>query len=399
MPTIKPFNALIPAAHLQHKVVTRPLDNYTKGEAKRIAANNDCSFLHLINPELDNLYLRATRQELIFKKINENFDAFIEQQLLVKQEPPAIYVYRTSRDGLTQTGIWTITAITDYLEGNVKKHELTVERYERLLADYLEQTSLDANPILITYPTDPIIDAITEKYINQASLVDFVYLDQSRHQLWAIHETPDVDALIQAFKEINTVYIADGHHRIASMAKLGKQTYYTTVYMNTDEIKVLSFNRLVKDLGGITSLDFLNSIRDSFVIVPEKQAVNPTVLHEIGMYINHQWYRLEAKKKVYDENDPVAILDVSILQNVILSPLLSIHNPRTDSRISFQGGRITAVELEKKVDSGLFSIAFTLFPVSVQQLLAVADAGGIMPPKSTWIEPKFLVGLVTNRFS
>ena len=414
MPRIKPFCALKPAVHLQSLVVTRPLENYSTGEAKLIASENDCSFLHLIDPELDHQYLRGTRQELIFKKISENVEGFIEDQILVKEEVPAVYVYRVFNEDLIQKGIWTITHINDYVEGKIKKHESTVERREQLLADYLQQTGLDANPVLITYHPDAVIDSITEKYIEfNSPCLDFTFTDGSCHQVWAVTDRNDLEQIVNAFATIPAVYIADGHHRIASMAKMGMQkralnpkhhgqedyNYFTSVYMNTEEVKVLEFNRLVRDLGGVDEGQFMEQLKTSFDIQESAIAVRPKKLHEIGMYFKQQWYMLTPKKGVFDPNDPVALLDVSILQELILNPLLGIRDPRTDARITFEGGKVPIELLKKKVDNGLFVVAFTLYPPSVTQVMAVADADGVMPPKSTWVEPKFLVGLLTNHFN
>jgi uncharacterized protein (DUF1015 family) len=399
MPNIKPFNALIPASHLQVQVVTRPLENYSTGEAKLIASENDCSFLHLINPELDNPYLRGTRQELVFKKINENLEAFLEKHVLVKQDPAAIFVYRVTHHDLAQTGIWTLTDINDYLHGRIKKHEHTVERRERLLAEYLQHTCLDANPVLITYAPNAAIDALIEDYVHSSCLLDFYFSDQSRHQVWAITKTEDLNLITTAFNKIPSVYIADGHHRIAAMAKLNWPIYFATVYMTTKEVKVLEFNRLVRDLGDLSSQEFLENIKKSFELQEMKGEVKPGKLHEIGMYFNRQWYKLLPKEAIFNATDPVEVLDVNILHEAILGPVLSIHDARTDARISFVGGRTPICELQEKVDNGLYVVAFTLFPISVQQIIAVADYNGVMPPKSTWIEPKFLVGLITNQLN
>lgn len=413
MPFIKPFCALKPAVHLQARVVTRPLENYSTGEARLIASENECSFLHLINPELDNQYLRGTRQELIYKKISENVEAFIEQHTLVREEQPAVYVYRVAHDNLVQTGIWTLTHINDYLEGRIKKHESTVERREKLLADYLQQTGLDANPVLITYHPNATIDAVISKYTALNPCLDFTFADGSLHQVWAITNAVDLDQLVAAFECMPAVYIADGHHRAASMAKMGLQkkalnnkhngteayNYFTTAYMNTAEVKVLEFNRLVRDLGGLSAEEFIAALRPSFSISIADLPVKPDQLHQIGMYFDGKWYILVPKTSIYDANDPVGVLDVSILQDFILDPILKIKDPRTDARITFEGGRLPVEMLQERVDNGLFAIAFTLFPTSVAQVIAVADANGVMPPKSTWVEPKFLVGLLTNYFN
>lgn len=414
MPRIKPFCALKPAVHLQSSVVTRPLENYSMGEAKLIASENDYTFLHLINPELDHQYLKGTRQELIFKKISENVEHFIEDEILVKEKRPAVYVYKAYNDGLVQKGIWTLTHINDYLEGNIRKHESTVQRREQLLADYLQQTGLDANPVLITYHPDEVIDVLIDRYIEtQSPCLDFTYSDGTKHEVWAIVDQHDLEQIVTAFAAIPVVYIADGHHRIASMAKMGLQkralnsrhhgqeeyNYFTSVYMNTREVKVLEFNRLVRDLGGLGPEEYMHRLRESFDVEESEVLVKPKELHEMGMYFNGEWYILRPKKEVYDAIDPVGILDVSILQEVILEPLLGIKDPRTDARITFEGGKVAIDLLQQKVDNGLYALAFTLYPPSIEQVMSVADANGVMPPKSTWVEPKFLVGLLTSYFN
>ncbi|SMD01056.1 Uncharacterized conserved protein, DUF1015 family [Pedobacter nyackensis] len=404
----------MPAVSLLSTVVTRPLEHYSTGEARLIASENACSFLHLIDPELDNQYLRGTRQELVFKKISENLEGFIEHKYLVQQAVPAIYVYQVRHDNLVQTGIWTLTHINDYLEGKIKKHESTVERREKLLADYLQQTGLDANPVLITYNPDEVVERITKKYLDLTPNLDFVFADGTEHKVWAIADAKDLAEVVDAFAKMPAVYIADGHHRAASMAKMGLQkkklnaakhngtegyNYFSTVYMNTREVKVLEFNRLVRDLGDLSPQAFMLALASSFSIEKSAVQVKPDALHKIGMYFDHQWYVLSPKPGIYNENDPVDVLDVSILQNFILGPLLKIKDPRTDARITFEGGRTPISELQTKVDNGLFAVAFVLYPTSVPQVIAVADAGGVMPPKSTWVEPKFLVGLLTSYFN
>nr|WP_068892762.1 DUF1015 family protein [Pedobacter panaciterrae] len=414
MPTIKPFCALKPAVYLQSAVVTRPLEDYSINEARLIASENSYTFLHLIDPELDNPYLRGTRQELVYKKISENLEGFLEHQFLVKQDKPALYIYRVKNKELEQTGIWTLTHIKDYLEGRIKKHESTVERRESLLADYLQQTGLDANPVLITYHPDQIIDSVTDKYTKLKPDLDFTYGDGSIHQVWAVCDNQDLKDLVAAFDHIPGVYIADGHHRAASMAKMGLQkqalnkehhtgtegyNYFTTVYMNTREVKILEFNRLIRDLGDLNPESLIGILKQSFLVQESLDAVKPGQLHKIGMYFNEKWYVLEPKQEIYDQNDPVKSLDVSILQDFILAPILHIMDSRTDARIAFVGGRTPISELQLKVDNGHYVLAFTLFPVSIDQVIAVADDNGVMPPKSTWVEPKFLVGLLTNYFN
>jgi len=334
--------------------------------------------------------------------------------VLVREDSPAVYVYRVAHDGLQQTGIWTLTHIDDYLEGRIKKHESTVARREQLLADYLQQTGLDANPVLITYHPDATVDALIERYVQKNPSLEFAFSDGSQHQIWAIQDAADLELIVSAFAGIPEVYIADGHHRIASMVKMGQQkgvlngakhqgteayNYFTTVYMNTREVKVLEFNRLVKDLGRWSPEAFLAALEDSFEVSQMSAPVKPEAHHQMGMYLKGGWYQLQPKAGLFDEADPVAVLDVSILQQFILDPLLDIKDPRTDVRITFEGGRVSAESLQEHVDQGNYAIAFTLYPPSVAQVMAVADANGVMPPKSTWVEPKFLVGLLTSYFN
>lgn len=410
MPRIKPFCALKPSPALLNNVVTRPLENYSTGQARLIASENPVNFLHLINPELDNPYLRGSRQELVYKKIGENLDDFIEKKILVTEEQPAIYIYQVVHDGMVQTGIWTLTHINDYLHGNIKKHEHTVELRERLLAEYLQQTDLDANPVLITYHPNPLIRQMIEKYTALKPEVDFSYVDTTVHRVWIIKEASDLKKVVDAFGQMPAVYIADGHHRAASMAKMGLHkralykndetaefNYFSTVYMDTQEVKVLEYNRLVRDLAGLSEAEFITRLSESFKIEKQEAQFKPSELHDFGMYLKSGWYKLTAKPHTYT-NDPVSLLDVSILQNQILTPILNINDPRTDARITFEGGKTPVVELEKLVDNGTKAVAFVLVPIIVDQILAVADANEVMPPKSTWIEPKFLVGLLSHYF-
>lgn len=408
MPRIKPFYAYRPAIRWQKSVVTWPIENYSLGQARLMASENPHSFLHLINPELDNPYLRGSRQELIYKKIAENLEVFIEDKVITREKNPAIYVYRVIHGGLIQTGILTLTHIDDYVNGEIKKHELTVERRERLLSEYLQQTGIDANPVLITYAPSVCVDELIERYSKLTPVVDFNSGNGECHQLWLVDASEDLDLLVSAFGQLPVVYIADGHHRIASMAKMAmhKRTltnndiqsgfnYFSTAYFSTEQVKIFAFNRLVRDLGLLSFEQFLKQVCNSFTIEKVKEVVEPQAIHEFGMYLINSWYKLVAKTHIYND-DPISVLDVSILQDYILAPILSIDDPRTDARITFEGRKTTIEELQKQVDNGNYAVAFTLYPTSVEQLIAVADANGVMPPKSTWVEPKFLVGMLTN---
>lgn len=407
MPKIKPFCALKAAPDLLDKVITRPLENYGLGEARLMASENPVSFLHLISPELDNPYLRGSRQELIFKTIGDNLEKFIENGTLITEDKPSIYIYQVTHDGLVQTGIWTLTHINDYLEGNIKKHELTVERREKLLAEYLLYTGLDANPVLITYHPNQIIQSLIAKYRALKPDFDINYIDDTHHRIWIVNKEEDLTTMVTTFADIPTVYIADGHHRAASMAKMCMQkksgifdeddayNFFTTVYMDTQQLKIFAYNRLVRDLAGLTEETFLKEISKCFEIKKVAQIVTPKAIHHFAIYLKSGWYTLIAKPYTYN-NDPVKVLDVTILQDYILTPILKINDPRTDARISFEGGKGLIKRIENRVDNDLEAVAFILYPTSIDQLINVADANKVMPPKSTWVEPKFLVGLLTH---
>jgi len=396
MPLIKPFKALIPAAHLQRDVVTWPLENYSTGEAKLIASENSFSFLHLINPALEHPYLRGSRQDLIYKKIQENLEDFLHLDVLVQVSQPAYYIYQISCNGLVQHGIWALSEVSSYLDGSIKKHELTVERREKQLSDYMQQTGLDANPVLITYRPDQVIDGLMKEYMETQPVLDFVLKDKSLHRVWIVDEEADIDLITSAFRNMDAVYIADGHHRAAAMAKMD---CFSTVYMSTEEVRILQYNRLVKDLNGLGKAEFLELLEEDFEVEKSPGRVEPDALHVIGMYLENEWYYVRPRAGLFDEQDAVASLDVSILQEHILEPLLKIKDPRTDTRISFEGAAVAVEKLQEMVDNGLYVIAFTLHAVTVDQLMKVADEHKVMPPKSTWIEPKFLVGLLTNRIT
>ncbi|WP_410221517.1 DUF1015 domain-containing protein [Pedobacter sp.] len=410
MPVIKAFKALKPRQSLLTKVVTRPLDDYSTGQAKLILSENEYNFLHLISPELDHLYLRGSRTELVYKKISENLEQFIDNGILVFEEKPAIYIYQIEHNGIRQTGIWTLTDIEEYFKGNIKKHENTVERREKALAEYIQQSNLDANPVLITYHKNLTISKLIDNYLLKSPDIDFSFDDLSAHRIWVVTDGKDLDTFIKTFSDIDQVYIADGHHRAASMAKMCRQkrmlngesktadyNYFSTVYMDTEEVKILPFYRLVRDLSELKEEEFIDQISRHFSIEKLENYNQPQQLHEMNMYLPSGWYRLEVKPE-FIINDPVKLLDVSILQELILAPILKISDPRTDARLTFEGGRANIEHLTKQVDNDIQAVLFSLPPITAQQVIDVADAGLVMPPKSTFIEPKFLVGLLTNYF-
>lgn len=409
MPKIKPFKALLPNPNLAPEVVVH-LENLTIENAKVIRNQSANSFVHLLIPKLENYYLQGSKQELAFKKIAENLEDFIHQNVLVQDVEPAIYVYQIKHLGLTQTGIWTATAIDDYLNNTVKKHELTRVERERGLIEYLQQTGIDANPVLITYSPKEEINLIIQSNINFKADLSFNY-EQEEHQLWKINEVDELNRLVQLFDELDTAYLADGHHRAAAACTYGierrklnlkhkgteEYNFFSSVYMSTDQLRIYEFHRIIKDLGNLSSADFLNALATKFDIKETtKENLKPTAAHQFGLYLAGKSYDLTAKAEFFNAHHPLENLDVSILENLILKPILNIIDARSDERISFAGGITQIDDLIKSVDEGKQAAVFFLYPTYIEDLMKVADQGETMPPKSTWFEPKFLVGLVTH---
>lgn len=393
MPSIQPFQALLPAHDLESEIVTRPLDYYSIGEARLIASESQYSFLHLIDPSLHEPSWRDLRPELIYRKIRLSTEQFIEDGALIKFDKPALYIYECTTNGIVQNGIWCLCHAEDYLSGAILKHELTVERREKMLSDYLEATGLDSNPVLLTYPPSATINAYIVKYKETVPLIDFIFRDGSTHRIWAVKQEDDIKAINECIMKVGPIYIADGHHRAAAMKNHAE---FSAVLINAEEVKIKPYNRLIKGLNGNSPSEFLDALTCSFKVTRCAECCKPSAHHEIGMYVAGHWYELNPIEGIFNQDHPVERLDVNLLQEKILAPILGITSPGTDARITFAGADLSAEGLQMKVDSELYSVAFTLFPVQVQDLMSVADAGLIMPPKSTWIEPKFLVGLLTN---
>ncbi|RYF90281.1 MAG: DUF1015 domain-containing protein [Chitinophagaceae bacterium] len=306
----------------------------------------------------------------------------------------------------------TLTAVSDNLDGTILKHEQTVERRERMLAEYLQQTSLDANPVLIMHPVNNRLRDLIGRYITQSPSIDLQYIDMSLHRLWQISAQGDVDEITAEFKEMEHVYLADGHHRIASMTKMTLARmdrysvnsaeeingYFMSVYMDFDEVKIYQFNRLVRDTNGLSPEEFIEKLNHKFSVHVVDRISSPLSPRKIGMYLGGKSYMLTPKADLYTD-DAIGNLDVSVLHKHILQPLLGIDDPRTDARITYEGGLTPVEALSGMVDSGIYAVAFILSPTSIEQVIKVAEDGEVMPPKSTWVEPKFLVGLLTNCFA
>lgn len=410
MPKIKPFRGIRPHPAFVDKVVLQ-VENLSLASARLIREDNPYSYVNMLVPKLEHPFMRGSKRELTYKKINENLTEFLDKGILIRDSNPCLYVYRIIRQGIHQTGIWTITSIDDYLDNSIKKHELTQLSRQNALIEYLGHTGVDANPVLITYRPISEINAIIEKTVQQ--LPDLYFdKEQARHELWKIDQEPDLSALVQAFAHLESSYIADGHHRAAAASALGiekrrlnlKHTgqedynFFTSVYMATDQLQIFSINRLIRNLGNMSAAAFLDKLAEYFHISVSEQPVEPAQFHEFGLYLGKKWYKLLVKSWP-QVSSPVEELDVSILQDYVFSKILGISDPRTDSRICFMAGLNPLDHLMEEVDQGNCAAAFTLFPTSVNQLMRIADAGEIMPPKSTWFEPKFQAGLIIHQIN
>ncbi len=409
MANVIPFRAIRPEQDKVHLVASRSVDGYTASALKEKLAANPFTFLHIINPDFsDGLKTKPGSRERL-KKVKDKFKTYMRENIFVHDTIPGYYVYRQMKDEMVYTGIIACTGIDDYLNGIIKKHEQTITSREEKLKDYLEVCEFNAEPVLFCYPNDEEIDETTLHITQQRPDYDFTSTDQVRHTLWVVNDKKNVQLISSRFAKIPSIYIADGHHRSASSALLGTLkrsrrksytgteafNYYLGVFFPETQLRIFDYNRVVKDLNGYSVDNLLKKIAGKFEVKPVAATTyKPTRKHVISMYAAGNWYALTAKKGTYRSDDPVGSLDASILTEHILAPLLNIHDLRTDKRIAFVPGIKGAKELKKQVDEGKACIAFGLYPVTMEHLKWIADTNNIMPPKSTWVEPKIRSGLV-----
>ena len=404
MASISPFKALRPNEKFVPQVASRPYDVLNSEEARMEAKDNLYSFLHVTKSEIDLPAGTDVYSETVYKKANENLQRFINDGILFKEEKPCYYIYQLVMQDKSQTGLVCVSSVEDYFNNVIKKHEFTRPDKEKDRIDHMLAIKAQTGNVFLAYRDVTEINAIINGWkATQKPAYDFIANDGIQHSIWIIDRDIVINSITQLFStKVPFTYIADGHHRAASAAKVSKAMpdneeakYFLTTIFPASQLSILDYNRVVKDLDGMDPEDLISSLQEDFMITQSPEPVRPAQLHEFGMYLEGQWYILTSRKWSYT-NDPIGVLDVTILSKNILSKLLRIKDQRTDKRIDFVGGIRGLKELEKRVDNGEMKVAFSLYPVTIQQLFDIADSGNIMPPKSTWFEPKLRDGLLTH---
>ncbi len=414
MAIIKPFKALRPQAQFARQVASPPYDVLTSAEAKIEAQGNPISFLHITKSEIDLPEDTNPHSTAVYEKAKENLTAFIKRDVVFRENKDCYYIYSLvmpdpQKPGgkHRQSGLVCVSSIEDYENDTIKKHEFTRPDKEQDRIDHIKATGAQTGNVFLTYRNVAALDSLVNKWISEKSgIYDFTSNDGIQHTVWIVNDTATINDITELFAaSVPCTYIADGHHRAASAAKvkmeLGKNAtenagFFLTTLFPSNQLLIMDYNRLVKTLNGHNSESFLQLLNENFLVEEiGSDAYKPTQLHEFGLYLNSRWYKLTAKEGSYSD-DPLGVLDITILQNNILSRLLNIHDQRTDENLDFVGGIKGLDELSKRVDSGEMALAFSLYPVSIEQLFDIADSGNIMPPKSTWFEPKLRDGLLTH---
>ncbi len=408
MASIKPFRALRPKKDLAKQVASPPYDVLSSAEARQEASGKPYSFLHITKSEIDLPDNIDTHSQQVYDKAKENLQAFQQKNILFREERPCYYAYQLVMNDKSQTGLVAVSSIADYENNIIKKHELTRPDKEQDRINHIKTTGAQTGNVFLAYKTDETIHKLIEDWkASHHPEYDFIADDGIRHIVWVMNDDAINNMITNLFaKNIPFTYIADGHHRAASAAKVNaalssrtpEADYFLTTLFPSDQLHILDYNRVVKDINGMSEQEFLKSLQKDFLVGKVEKAFSPKHLHEFGMYLNGNWYELVAKEGSYP-NDPIGVLDVSILQKNVLDKILAIKDPRTDKRIDFVGGIRGLGELEKRVNSGEMKAAFSLHPVTIEQLFNIADSGNIMPPKSTWFEPKLRDGLLTHLIS
>ena len=404
MAIIKPFKALRPKTEIAKQVASRPYDVLNSAEAKAEANGNPVSFLHVTKSEIDLPAEIDSHSIEVYEKAKENLQQLISDGVLFSEEKPCYYIYQLVMNGRSQTGLVCVSSVEDYFNDIIKKHEFTRPEKEKDRIDHMRTIEAQTGNVFMAYRDVMEVNALISGWkVKNTPVYDFLAPDKIQHSIWIIDRDDVINSITNLFEtKVPFTYIADGHHRAASAAKVSKELpdsseakYFLTTIFPASQLAIFDYNRLVKDLNELTNEEFIGALQDDFMITYSPEPVKPSLLHEFGMYLNGDWYFLTAREGTY-KNDPIGVLDVSILQKNILDKLLDIEDPRTDTRIAFVGGIRGLDELEKRVNSGEMAVAFSLYPVTIEQLFNIADSGNVMPPKSTWFEPKLRDGLLTH---
>ncbi|MFZ3209115.1 MAG: DUF1015 family protein [Geobacteraceae bacterium] len=413
MAIIRPFRALRPPGELSANVAAPPYDVMSVKEASAMAADNPYSFLHISRPEIDLPVEIDVHSEPVYRKGRENLDRFIREGLLKQDRQACYYLYRQRMGDISQTGLVVCAGVDDYQNNVIRKHEHTRPDKEEDRLRHIDQLDANDEPVFCAYRHDPAVEALMADIVRDRSVYDFTSDDGVTHILWLIDDLERIDRLTALFAAVPTLYVADGHHRSAAASRVrdmrkarnprhtGQEeyNYFLTVIFPDNEMNIMPYNRVVRDLDQLSLIEFMARVEEKFDITPISASFQPAQRHQFGMFLAGRWYRLMAKEGTFRESDIVGRLDVSILQDNLLNPVLKIHNPRTDQRIQFVGGIRGIDELERLVRGGEYQVAFNLYPTSMEELMALADMNKIMPPKSTWFEPKLRSGLFVHLLS
>lgn len=415
MATIKPFKGIRPPKELVERVESRPYDVLDSEEARAEAADNEMNLYHIIKPEIDFEIGTSESDPRVYERAAENFNKFLENGWLRQDDSENYYIYAQTMNGKTQYGLVVGAFVGDYLSGVIKKHELTRRDKEEDRMKHVRVCNANIEPVFFAYPDNETLNGLIARYVAGEPEYDFIApIDGFRHQLWVVPDETDKATITGEFAKMPALYIADGHHRSAAAALVGAEkaknnpahigneeyNYFMAVCFPASQLTVLDYNRVVKDLNGMTTEEFLAALEKNFVVeLKGEKPYRPAHLHEFALYVDGKWYALTAKEGTYDDNDPIGVLDVDISSRLIFDELLGIKDFRSDKRIDFVGGLRGLEELSRRVDSGEMRMALALYPVSMQQIMSIADSGKIMPPKATWFEPKLRSGLIIHKLS
>lgn len=412
MAKVKPFKGVRPPRHLVTEVASRPYDVLNSEEARAEAEGNEKSLYHIIKPEIDFLPGTDEHDPVVYTKAVENFNNFQQQGWLKQDDTEHYYIYAQTMNVRTQYGIVIAANVDDYMTGKIKKHELTRRDKEEDRMKHVRVNNANIEPVFLAFPDNKVLQHIIDTVTAGEPEYDFTAPDGFGHHFWVINDQETIDTITKEFEKIPYLYIADGHHRTAAAALVGNEkakanpnhkgneeyNFFLAVAFPASHLNIIDYNRVVKDLNGLTPEQFINKLKENFIVTPKgSEAYRPEKLHNFALYLPGQWYSLTAKEGTYNDSDPIGVLDVTVSSDLILRDILGIHDLRSDKRIDFVGGIRGLEELQRRVDSGEMAMALALYPVSMKQLMDIADSGNIMPPKTTWFEPKLRSGLVIHK--